>query len=91
MDPATSAIMTPIIQWGFAGFCAVLLGIIVWMIKNDRADRQKTNELFMKSTEVISQNTSTIAELSEKLSEDRKTLSDIRDRVLHIGCTKEVA
>lgn len=90
MDPATSAILTPIIQWGFAGFCALLLGIIVWMIRNDREDRQKTNELFMKSTEVISKNTTTIAELSEKMSEDRKTLGDIRDRVMRLD-RQEVA
>ena len=84
MDPATSAIMTPIIQWGFAGFCAVLLGVIVWQIKNDREDRNETNELFRRSTEVISENTATISELSQKLSEDHKTLGDIRDRVMRL-------
>lgn len=33
MDDTTNIFLNPVIQYGFAGFAVVLLGIVVWMFK----------------------------------------------------------
>jgi len=51
MQDATPQILTPIMQFGFAGFCGVQLCIIVW--------------LFMQLLKVLKENNIVIAKLTE--------------------------
>lgn len=63
--PDTKGILQPIMQYGFAGMCAVLLGIVVWMV--DRSDQRfdKVLEMQKATNAVIERNTAAIANLAD--------------------------
>lgn len=75
MDPATSAIMQPIFQYGFAGLSAVLLGILVWMIR-------RLLTLLESNGAIIANNTNALENLTERMH----TMDDVRDRMLKRPC-----
>lgn len=58
-------LLSPIMQYGFAGTTAVLLGIICWMI--DRTDQRfdKVIEMQKATNQVIERNTAAIASLAD--------------------------
>ncbi|MEE9185257.1 MAG: hypothetical protein V3U39_12400 [Acidimicrobiia bacterium] len=62
-----STILQPIMQYGFAGMSAVLLGILVWMV--DRSDERfdKVLEMQTATNQVIERNTAAIATLADSL------------------------
>lgn len=54
MEPqVTTSIMNPVIQWGFAGLSIVLLGILVWLIKQLLNVMDKNNEVIAANTQAI--------------------------------------
>lgn len=53
-------VMGPIVQWGFAGFCGVLLLIIIWLIRRLLESNDASNK-------IVSANTLTVASLTEAL------------------------
>ncbi len=61
----SKGILQPIIQYGFAGMCAVLLGIQVWMVH--RADCRFDTILKMQeaTNAVIERNTAAIESLAD--------------------------
>lgn len=65
MTETAEILNNPIIQYGFAGMCAVLLGIVVWLIQ--------------KLLDVIKENNSVIAKHNEILLQFSKTLTDTVD------------
>ena len=71
------SIMQPIIQYGFAGMCVVLLGILVWLISKLLAILEKTNA-------VIAANTDAIKTVDSHTSESITLLKDLRDRILQL-------
>ncbi|MDO8303435.1 MAG: hypothetical protein Q7T18_09355 [Sedimentisphaerales bacterium] len=77
-----SSIMQPIIQYGFAGMCVVLLGILVWLISKLLAILEKTNQ-------VIAANTDAIKVVDTHASETMTLLKDLRDRILKLKCIRE--
>jgi hypothetical protein len=58
-------VLQPVMQYGFAGVTAVLLGIVVWMV--DRSDRKFDQMLAMQqqTNQVIERNTAAIVKLGE--------------------------
>jgi hypothetical protein len=74
--------MQPIIQYGFAGMCVVLLGILVWLISKLLAILEKTNQ-------VIAANTDAIKVVDTHASETMTLLKDLRDRILKLKCIRE--
>lgn len=75
-------VAAPIIQYGFAGFCIVLIFIIVWLINRLLTVLEKTNE-------VISRNTETIARVLTSSADMMKILRSTHDRLLSRPCLKE--
>ena len=65
MSNGKSWLSTPMMQYGFAGTTAVLLGIVVWMV--DRADARfdKVLEMQSETNQVIERNTAAIANLAD--------------------------
>lgn len=65
MPDTKASILQPIIQYGFAGMCAALLGIVVWMV--DRSDQRfdKVLEMQKETNQVIERNTAAIANLAD--------------------------
>jgi hypothetical protein len=85
--------MTPVIQYGFAGFSATMLGIIVWIM---RIGARMTHEV----TRVVDNNTSTIARVndtverhevnaSERSKETLTAVQDMREKLLARPCMQE--
>lgn len=75
-------ILNPIIQYGFAGMCAVLLGILVWLINKLLAILEKNNQ-------IIAANTEAIKIVDGHASETITLLKDVRDRMLKLKCIRE--
>jgi len=49
----TTSILTPIMQFGFAGLSAVLLVILVWLIKELLSILKETNRIIAANTQAI--------------------------------------
>jgi hypothetical protein len=71
--------LTPALQWGFAGFALILLGVIVWLVA-------KLLDVLKGNNQVISSNTSAIKEVTCAVRETHSTTKDLRDRVLSFHC-----
>ncbi len=64
MDHSVSEILlNPVIQYGFAGFCLLLLGIIVWLMRQLLAVLKQTNQIIAANTDVIERVDSRTGEL----------------------------
>ena len=53
----------PVIDYGFAGFAAVLLGVVIWLIKKLLAVLEANNQIIAAMTEAIRDLTSTTSDL----------------------------
>ena len=71
--------LSPIVQYGFAGLCAVLLGIIVWLIKELLVSMRDTRMVLDKNNQVI-------ADLSELTRDMLKLNRDVHDKILARPC-----
>ena len=74
-------ILNPIIQYGFAGMCAVLLAILVWLIN-------KLLGILDKNNQIIAANTEAIKIASGQANDTYAMLTDLRDRILQLECVK---
>ena len=57
-------LFAPVMQYGFAGFCVVLLGMICWMQQRSDANFDKLLQMQGQTNQVIERNTAAIGELS---------------------------
>jgi hypothetical protein len=64
--------LTPALQWGFAGFSLILVGVIVWMIR--------------RLLDVLRSNTEALSQLTNVVTDVDQVSSDIRDRLLAWKC-----
>lgn len=53
MEQTQQLFMTPVIQYGFAGFCVVLIVIIVWLISRLLEVLKDTNQIISANTTAI--------------------------------------
>ena len=49
--------LQPVVQYGFLGFAAVLLGIVVWLVRCLLAVLRETNRIIEANTQVIANQT----------------------------------
>ena len=73
---------TPVIQYGFAGFCIVLLAINVWLMN-------KFCLLLKDVTNVLSKNNDLIETLNKTGNEHKNLLINIKDCLLSRPCIHE--
>jgi len=72
MDDSTRLLLNPVIQYGFAGFCGVLIGVIVWMIK-------RLLGVLEKNSEVISTNTNAIQRVHDTMTDTLDVTIEVKD------------
>lgn len=72
-------LMSPYIQFGFAGFAFVMLGVVVWMIRNLLKVMRETNT-------VIGGNTEIIGAVHSSMDETKLLAVEIKDRQLSRPC-----
>ena len=79
MDQMHELVLQPIVRFGFVGFSAVLLGVVVWLTKGLLAAIER-------NTEVIARNTEVIRQLSS-MTKDLLALSrSLHDKVISRPC-----
>jgi len=75
----TLTTLTPVLQFGFAGVCLVLIGVICWLVK-----------LFVncvrQMTRAVQANTMAIVALTGRTEQTDKHLREMRDETLRRGC-----
>lgn len=64
--------LTPALQWGFAGFSFVLVGVVVWMVN--------------RVLTAFDANTTALVRLASLIEAVKETNEDIRDRLLQWQC-----
>lgn len=81
-----SPMLTPIVQYGFAGLCAILLAIIVWLIKQLLRVLSQTNRALRDVHEAIAATTNAIVTLSERTGDELKLLRELEKQLLSRPC-----
>ena len=72
----------PVIQYGFLGFSAVLLGVVIWLIK-------KLLGVLEANSRVITANTAAIRDLMHMTSDLLKINRSLHDKVISRPCIAE--
>ncbi|HOD83746.1 MAG TPA: hypothetical protein PKG77_20185 [Phycisphaerae bacterium] len=72
-------ITQPIVQYGFVGFAAVLLGIVVWLI-------QKLLAVLDANNRIIAANTEAIRDLTGMTSDLLKLNRSLHDKIISRPC-----
>jgi len=88
MKDTMEVLSNPVIQYGFAGFCIILIGVIIWLIK------QLLN-VINTSNKVISANTAAIESLkgsNEQTNHEiecvQTAVYSLRDKVVQRPCIR---
>jgi len=68
---STTNILQPIMQAGFAGMCAALLGIVVWMVEKTDCRFNEMLKAQQETNQVIERNTAAIAALGELVAHNQ--------------------
>jgi len=74
-----SLVTQPIIQYGFLGFSAVLLGLVIWLI-------QKLLKALEASSAIIAGNTEAIRNLTAQTCDLMKLNRSVHDKLLSRPC-----
>ena len=72
-------ITQPIVQYGFVGFAAVLLGIVVWLI-------QKLLAVLDANNRIIAANTEAIRDLTGMTADLLKLSRSLHDKIISRPC-----
>ena len=72
----------PVIQYGFLGFSAVLLGVVIWLIK-------KLLGVLEANNRIIAANTEAIRDLSTMTRDLLKINRSLHDKVISRPCIAE--
>ena len=73
------SVMTPYIQYGFAGFAFLLLAMLFWLVR-------RLLGLLKDNTTVITGNTATIASAADTMTEVKTLAIEIKDQQLKNPC-----
>lgn len=71
--------MSPIIQYGFAGFSLILLGVLIWLVRELLAVMKENNR-------VIAANTLAIAAVDKHSSDALDVVIEVKDKLLERPC-----
>lgn len=69
----------PVIQYGFAGLCLILLGVLVWLIR-------RLLDLLDKTGRIIQANTDIIGDVSAQTSEVLGEIRAMNNKLLARPC-----
>jgi len=78
MENGTS-IMSPLIQYGFAGFSLILLAVLIWLIRELLSVLKENNK-------VIAENTHAINSVDKSTKETFGIMVEIKDELLKRPC-----
>jgi hypothetical protein len=79
MNDTTTQIMSPIIQYGFAGFSLILLGVLIWLIR-------ELLKVMKENNKIIAANTLAIIAVDKHSMETLNILVEVKDTLLQRPC-----
>lgn len=79
MSNETSVIMSPLIQYGFAGFSLILLAVLIWLIRELLSVLKENNR-------VIAENTQAIKAVGKSSLDTFGMMIEIKDELLKRPC-----
>lgn len=74
-----------ILQYGFAGVCLILIGVLCWIIKLFLGCVRAFQRALQGNTSALQNNTSAIVALTGRQAEVERNLREIRDETLRHG------
>jgi hypothetical protein len=80
-ESAIKLFLNPVIQYGFAGLCVLLLAFIFWMTK-------RLLGVLEKNSEVIVTNTNAIHNVQETMTETKDLTIEVKDILNQRPCIK---
>ena len=72
-------ILQPIVDYGFVGFSAVLLGVVIWLIK-------KLLGVLAENSHIIAGNTQAIGDLARMTADLLKINRSLHDKIISRPC-----
>ena len=72
-------VIEPIVRYGFVGFSAVLLGVVIWLIR-------KLLEVLEANNKIIAANTEAIRDLTSTTSDLLKLNRSLHDKIISRPC-----
>lgn len=79
MNETAVNVMTPIVQYGFAGLCVILLVILVWLIR-------ELLQVLKENNRVISENTQAIQSVDENAKNTLAVSVEVKNELLKRPC-----
>lgn len=79
MGPSINPMLTPIVQYGFAGLCAIQFAFIFWLTR-------RLLDVLRKNSEVIAANTAAIQRVDERTGDSLKLLRELNNQLLSRPC-----
>jgi cell division protein FtsB len=79
MEAAAVETLTPTLQYGFAGFSLILVGVIVWLIR-------QLLRVLNQNNRVISNNTSAIVAVTKDTEETKAEVRALREELMKRSC-----
>jgi len=79
MENGTSVIMSPLIQYGFAGFSLILLAVLIWLIRELLSVLKENNR-------VIAENSQAIKSVDKSTKDTFGIMIEIKDQLLTRPC-----
>jgi len=79
MTNETSVIMSPLIQYGFAGFSLILLAVLIWLIRELLSVLKENNR-------VIAENTQAIKSVDKNTNDTLGIMIEIKDELFKRPC-----
>ena len=79
MESAAVETLTPTLQYGFAGFSLILVGVIVWLIR-------QLLRVLNQNNKVISGNTAAIVAVTRDTQETKTEVRQLREELMKRTC-----
>lgn len=84
-------VIQPIVQYAFAGFCAVQITIIVWLVRELIKVIKENNRVIANNAKMIAANNEALREQSMLIKDNLKLNRRVHDRLLGLHCFAEAA
>lgn len=78
-ETVTTNLMNPIIQYGFAGFSVILLGILIWLVR-------ELLKVLKENNKVIATNTAAIVQVDEHTRNTLAVSIECKNELLQRPC-----
>jgi cell division protein FtsB len=82
MDANQVVMLTPVLQYGFAGLCLVLIAVLAWLMN-------RVLQVLGRTSDVIAANTETIRTVEAAVKETEAAVHSVRDQLLRFTCPYE--